>query len=97
MATRVSFTHSVCHVLSRSDHPRPVPQQMSEEGKLYVAETANAGTYSFTALASHLSGGNNPATTQPFIACPYRATSSPRYRPQGFRFYRGGNYSDTGG
>ena len=49
-----------------------------------------------TTSTAELSGGNSRATIRSLYACPYRATFC-YPRPQGFRSYLGGNFSDTGG
>jgi hypothetical protein len=42
-----------------------------------------------TTSSGALSGGSNRATALTLHACPYRATSFPRLRPQGYWVYRG--------
>jgi hypothetical protein len=49
-----------------------------------------------TTSIAELSGGNNRATIRSLYLCPYRATSV-FLRPQRFRSYPGGNFSDTEG
>ena len=49
-----------------------------------------------TKSIAELSGGNSLATIRSLYACPYRATFC-YPRPQRFRSYLGGNFSDTGG
>jgi DNA-binding transcriptional LysR family regulator len=48
-----------------------------------------------TCSTEELSGGSSLATILSLYACPYRATSVFQ-RPQRFRSYPGGNFSDTG-
>jgi hypothetical protein len=49
-----------------------------------------------TRSTDELSGGNSRATIRSLYACPYRATFVFQ-RPQRFRSYPDGNFSDTGG
>ena len=93
----VAVTITACSRAAAVQRGLPAPDPLA---RALARQRSNVATLIPTSRdtksIAELSGGNSRATIRSLYACPYRATF--RYpRPQRFRSYLGGNFSDTGG